>query len=272
MVTNYSLTDCIEKYVKNMRMRRLSERTIKMYVAEIYNLSKIESRMYRITNEQIQDYILSKKSASAQNVSINAIKKFFRVNYPNKKIKVFIRPKKSKNLPTVLSIKEVQQMIDNARNLKHKSIILTLYDLGVRRNELINLKWGDIDRNRMVVRINEGKGRKDRFVPLSERLLKLYEEYYNSDKHLGYIFLGQNDKYSGSSVKEVVKYCAEGINKKVTPHTLRHTFATHLLESGLDIRYVQAFLGHTRITTTQIYTHVTAESFDNIERKKLKIA
>ncbi len=228
----------------------------------------------KLNSHDFQSYIdeLGQRSYSQHNQIINALK-FLYEKVLDRKFKVkFDRPKKRISLPTVLSIEEIQSMIDKARNSKHRAVILTLYDLGIRREELINLKWSDIDRNQMIVRINQGKGKKDRITPLSDRLLSLYEVYYRDFPHLGYVFQGQlGGKYSATSVANVIKYTSKGINKNVTPHVLRHSFATHLMDNGIDIRIIQSILGHSRSTTTEIYTHVSTRSFNNIHRCNLKI-
>jgi site-specific recombinase XerD len=139
----------------------------------------------------------------------------------------------------------------------------------MRRAEILDFKWSQIDRHRMLIKIT-GKGNKQRNVPLTERLLKQLEKYYKSNPHLGYVFQGQNSaQYSETSLVKVVEYCAKKINKHVTPHTLRHTFATHLLEEGTDIRIIQELLGHARPTTTQIYTKVTTNCFKQVKRKDI---
>jgi len=249
-----------------MKQEGNSDKTINQYCYEIRQLSNIDNRLYRLSNIEIQDYILSKKSFSAQNISINAIKKFYKYLYPSRKIKVLIRPKSKRTLPVVLNIEEIRIMLNTARNSKHKAIILTLFDLGVRLSELLNLKWSDIDRKNMSIRVNCGKGGKDRVVPMTKRLIKCYEEYYRDYPHLGYIFDNNGNKYSSTSVSKVVKYCSDSIDKNVTPHILRHTFATSLMNNGTDIRIIQSILGHEKSTTTEIYTHISNVTFNQIKR------
>lgn len=268
---NYNLTDSLNLFVKFMTQEGLCDKTINQYLNEINNIAKIDSRLYRLSNNQIQDYILSKKSYSSQNISINAIKKYYKFLYPKKRIKVFIRPKTIRYIPIVLSIDEVKLMLNTARNNKHKTIILALYDLGLRREELLNIKWSDIDSKSEIktVKICQGKGKRDRIIPLTERLQHQLSLLWKENKSLGYVLNNEGKRYSATSVYNVVKYCSKSINKNVTPHTLRHTFATHLLNNGTDLRIIQALLGHEKSTTTEIYTHVSTLTFNNVKRNAI---
>lgn len=170
-------------------------------------------------------------------------------------------------LPQILSMKEVKKLLDSINNIKHKAMISTLYSCGLRLEELLNLKAEDIDSQRMFIRINSGKGKKDRNVVLPEKLLIILRKYYKIYKPKDYLFEGQNgSKYSSTSVQKIMKKALSkaGINKKATPHTLRHSFASHLLESGTDIRVIQEILGHNSIKTTQIYTHISSANIGSV--------
>lgn len=178
------------------------------------------------------------------------------------------RPRKQKKLPIVLSKEQVKSVINNTNNIKHKCIVSLLYFSGLRRSELLNLKINDIDSSRMLIHIIDAKGNKDRYTILSQNALADLREYYKQWKPKEYLFEGlKNMPYSGSSVGKIITATAikAGIRKKVTPHTLRHSFATHLLENGTDLRYIQLLLGHNSTKTTEIYTHVAKSSFDSIK-------
>ena len=169
------------------------------------------------------------------------------------------RPIKKEILPKVISKKEDKDMINNTNNIKHRCVVSLLYSAGLRRSELINLKLTDIDSNRMVITVLQSKGNKDRITLLSETVLKDLREYYLEWKPKVYLFEGQSGgQYSAQSDLKIVKDSAKKskIIKRVTPHVLRHSFATHLLEAGTDLRYIQVLLGHSSTKTTEIYTRV----------------
>ena len=178
------------------------------------------------------------------------------------------RPIKDKKLPIVLSKENVLKLIDSTNNIKHRCVISLLYSAGLRRSELINLKLEDIDSSRMLIRVDDAKGNKDRYTLLSKNALVDLRKYFIEFLPKIYLFEGQyGGKYSPNSVGKIVTTAAitAGIQKKVSPHTLRHSFATHLLESGTDLRYIQLLLGHSSTKTTEIYTHVAKSSFDSIK-------
>ncbi len=223
-----------------------------------------------ITVEEINGYILKlirdqNMSASQQNQRINSIKFYYEkvLGYDKLYYKIE-RPKKKHALPNVLSVGEVKKIIDSTRNIKHKCIISLLYSAGLRRSELINLKLDSILTGQMQIKITNSKGDKDRYVGLSAHLLKLLREYYKEFKPKEWLIEGKNgEQYSATSVLNVVKQAAKkaGISRRVTPHMFRHSFATHHLESGTDLRYIQEFLGHSSSKTTEIYTHVAKTDF-----------
>ena len=178
------------------------------------------------------------------------------------------RPIKKDKLPEVISKQEVQAMIQRTKNLKHKCIIALLYSTGMRRGELLNLKLTDIDSKRMSVFIRNGKGGKDRYTLLGQQMLKDLRGYYQKFEPEIWLFEGKKgEKYSGTSVENVVKDAARraNIKKRVTPHTLRHCFGTHSLETGIDLRYVQTIMGHQTSKTTEIYTHVSSSTLSGIK-------
>ncbi len=171
-------------------------------------------------------------------------------------------------LPKVLSKSEVKRMIENTENIKHKCILALLYSTGLRRSELLSLRLMDIDSERMVINIKGAKGKKDRISLLSNDMLKMLREYYKKYTPKEYLFEGANGKqYSETSVSKILKNAAKraGIRKNVTPHMLRHSFDTHLLEQGTDLRYIQELLGHKSSKTTEIYTHISIKAIENIK-------
>jgi integrase/recombinase XerD len=227
-----------------------------------------------LTHEDVicynNEYILKRKlSGSYQNQIVNAIKLFFKTVQDKKMdVEKVHRPKGSKTLPNVLSKEEVKLLLESLGNLKHKTMLCLIYSCGLRRSELLNLKPTDIDSKRNIVIIRQAKGRKDRIAPLSLKILGMLREYYIAYKPMTWLFEGQvaNSKYSDRSLEEVLKKSVRlaGINKPVTLHWLRHSFATHLLESGTDLRYIQELLGHKSSKTTEIYTHVSTKSLQSI--------
>lgn len=175
--------------------------------------------------------------------------------------------KKIKTIPEVLSEEEVAIILKATDNLKHKAILTTIYAAGLRVGELLNLKISDIDSHHMRIWVREGKGCKDRLTTLSPHLLKLLRVYYKRYRPQEYLFEGpQGSPYSPTSVRKILaRACSRaGIRKKVRPHTLRHSFATHLLEQGTNLRYIQQLLGHTSVKTTEIYTHVSSKNLQTI--------
>lgn len=179
-----------------------------------------------------------------------------------------IKMKKPSRIPVVLSVEEVERFLNSFTNLKHKAIFTLIYSAGLRIGELLNLKIKDIDSDRMQIRIHQGKGQKDRYSILSEKVLGLLRNYVKEYSPKEYLFEGQGGgKYSSSSIQSLMrkhkKWCK--INKKATPHTLRHSFATHLLDNGTDTRFIQELLGHKHISTTQIYTHVSSRTLKDVK-------
>lgn len=275
----------IEKLKNRMRSRRYSVSTIGTYSDALKTFLKFYSykSISEITNDDIIEfnnkYILANKlSASFQNQVVNAIKLFFRT-VENRLIETenIQRPKKAFRLPTILSLDEVESMLNSLENLKHKTMLAIIYSGGLRRSELLNMQIKDVDSQRMLITVKEAKGKKDRIVPLSETTLELLRKYYTEYKPKVYLFEGQKGgKYTETSLEEVfhkAKKLAK-INKNVSLHTLRHSYATHLLEGGTNLRYIQELLGHKNPKTTQIYTHVSIEGLGKvvspIEKLKLK--
>lgn len=208
-------------------------------------------------------------SYSAQSQFINAIKFYYEKTLENPKTVYNLpRPKKPKTLPKVMSRKEVFKLLSVISNIKHKAILHIIYSGGLRLGELLNLKIEDIDSDRMLIHIKGGKGKKDRTTILGNTCLLILREYYRSYKPGVWLFesIKKGKQYSAKSVQNIFKTNLKkaGISKPFTVHSLRHSFATHLLEQGVDLRYIQELLGHSSSKTTEIYTHVSTKNLQNI--------
>jgi integrase/recombinase XerD len=273
-VANKETNDVISVFEGYLMHRRYSENTIKTYCEALRTflrfhdnktISSINQADFKFFNVH---YILANNySASYQNQIVNALKIYFD-KYQSLQLNSedFERPKTSKPLPVILSLAEVERLINSYTNEKHRAMIVLTYSCGLRSGELLNLKIEDIDSERMVVHIKGGKGRKDRIVPLPQSGLKLLRNYFRNYRPKIFLFNGKTSlQYSKSSFQSVLKkgLLNARIIKKCTLHTLRHSYATHLLENGVNLRYIQEILGHSSPKTTQIYTHVS----DNATRK-----
>lgn len=179
------------------------------------------------------------------------------------------RPKREKELPNVLSKQEVKLILNALDNIKHKAMLSLIYSCGLRSGELINLEIKHVDSNRNILIIKRAKGKKDRISPLSDKTIELLREYYRQYKPKTYLFEGQNrgEAYDSRSLQQVLKKAVRlsKITKPVTLHWLRHSYATHLLEGGTDLRYIQEILGHSSSKTTEIYTHVSTKNIQKIK-------
>jgi site-specific recombinase XerD len=214
-----------------------------------------------VPTQEIKEYLLTYKTINTRKHNLSAVKSFYRltVGMPNKIDKIEY-PRSEKKLPIVLSTDEIQKMFDVCENKKHKVILSLLYSCGLRVSELINLKWSNIDRSRMVIYILKAKGNKDRQVMLSSNIIPLLEDYWTEYRTKEYILAGQkSEQYTSRSVLEVVKQLSNkaGINKRVYTHLMRHNCFTHMVESGIDLHFVQKLAGHNDIKTTMIYTHIS---------------
>jgi len=268
------LRQAIIEFIDYMKYKHYSKSSIKSYSSIMYILLKtINKPIDEIKINDIQDYnknyILAKHfSLSYQNQMINAVKLFFS-HYNNTVFDVdkLERPRKSNYLPTVLSKSEIKSIFNAIENIKHKTILSLIYSSGLRIGETLNLKINDIDSERGVIIIRQSKGFKDRIVGLSPKILEMLRTYYKKYHPKEYLFEGQNGgQYTASSVRQVFKRACKkaGITKKVRVHNLRHSYATHLLENGTDLRYIQNILGHKDPKTTMIYTQVSNRSLNNI--------
>ena len=260
-------------FLKGKRYSQSTIQTYTFFIADFINFHT-KTPLAELTNRAVELFIETvfmerNYSVSSQRQFISALK-IFTVFCPQTKIHnlALERPKKSRILPSVLSQEEVLRIIQYTQNIKHRAILTLLYSCGLRIGELINLKLIDfhIDRKQLIVK--KGKGRKDRYVSLADSFLPLLSNYYHSYKPTIYFVEGQNGgKYSAESIRSFLrKSCKKaGIRKPVTPHTLRHSYATHLLENGVDLRYIQTLLGHSKPETTMIYTHVQRKDLMEIQ-------
>ena len=257
----------IKRTVAFMRGRRYSEKTVRNYCGILMDFLLLidEKPINEIDNNDIevfnQDFILKRKySISFQRQFIGAVKIFCKA-IPEVGIVVpeLVRPRKDFKLPLVLSKEEVLDVLRNTRNIKHRAALAMIYAAGLRISELLRLELRDIDVDRRQIRIISSKGRKDRYVVLANSFSLLLTNYLTAYRPSKYFVEGSaGEQYSPESIRAVLRRSCQraGINKHVTPHTLRHSYATHLLESGVDLRYIQELLGHAKPETTMIYTHV----------------
>lgn len=260
-------------YLKGKRYSKSTVRTYTFFVADFINYNS-QISLNKLTNRNvelfIEDVFVNRNySISTQRQFISALKVFITF-YPHTEINnlTLERPKKSRRLPSVLSQEEVLNIIKCTQNLKHRAVIALIYSCGLRISELINLKLADFLLERKQLIIKNGKGRKDRYVSLASSFYPLLSNYYHSYKPKIYFVEGkEGKKYSAQSVRQFLrKSCSRAqIKKIVTPHTLRHSYATHLLENGVDIRYIQSLLGHAKPETTMIYTHVKRKDLMEIQ-------
>jgi site-specific recombinase XerD len=256
----------LEVMRKTLRRRNYSEQTVKTYCNYAGKfISSFNSDAYHISTKQAKKYLedYNYSSVSQQNQIINAVKFLYREVLGSKlrDLKV-ARPRKEKKLPRVIDKKFLVSKIKAISNIKHKAIIQLAFATGMRVSEIIDLRISDIDSRRMLITINNAKGRKDRVVPISLDTIDVLREYYKSFKPNTHLFNGQfSDKYSKSSCNNIVK---KHIGKEYHFHLLRHSYATALLESGVDLRVIQVLLGHSSSKTTEIYTHVSTTVFTDI--------
>jgi integrase/recombinase XerD len=263
--------DPMKRFEEEMLLRGLSKRTIKSYKSYVEACLKFCNKSPRdITAAYVKSYLghLAKKySASTVNTAYSAMQFYFTRVLNRNFFSSIPRAKKQKRLPIVLSKKEIELMVSKTLNSKHKCMLQLLYGSGLRLNELLNLKMENIDFGRGIVQVVGGKGGKDRLAPLPQKLVPILKKQRDLKKPQDLLFTGlKGKKLSSNTVGQVVNQAAvrAKITKRATPHTLRHSFATHLLESGVSIRYIQKLLGHSRIMTTEVYTHVAQSRLENM--------
>jgi integrase/recombinase XerD len=258
----------IQQFIEEMQFRNYSPRSIENYSAVLSNLDRVFNiSLEEITIEQFKKYLhqqitVKGISVSYVNQSISAFK-IFQVSLLGREwepIKIQ-RPRREKKLPVILSVNEVERLIVATKNIKHKAILMLAYSSGLRKMELTQMKPSAIDSERMQVHVVQGKGKKDRYTLLSPKVLELLRFYYKNDRPKTFLFEAQGNKgkaLADRTIDAIIKKSSQnaGIKKDISFHTLRHCFATHLLESGVNLRLIQSLLGHTSIKTTSIYLHL----------------
>ncbi len=264
----------LRRFCRWMKAKRYSEATIDSYGSIIaFFLKYLQKRnIEQITPLTVSQFnyefiVNPGKSVSYHNQAVNALKQFF--TYQNLVVELdhIERPRSDKKLPVILSMDEVKLLLDCTVNLKHKVLLSLIYSGGFRISEVLKLRLEDIDSQRMLIHVRDAKGRKDRYTLLSQRALLLLREYYKVYRPKVYLFEGAyGQMYGQRAAQQVLQASARraGITKKITLHSLRHSFATHLLENGTDLRYIQTLLGHSSPKTTMIYTHVSTANMQNI--------
>jgi len=260
-----------DRLKQELRIRNYSHSTLDSYVyynEQLLCFTKKEPRS--ITAQDVKDFLdflVQSKSASTISVAYNAISFYYKHIWKRPFILQIPRPKQPKHLPVVLSKKEVDEMLNSIQNKKHHCIVSLLYGCGLRVSEVVRIKMNDIDLDRMVLRVYQGKGKKDRMVMIPRRLFEILNIQQKLKTMDDFLFTnGRGGRLSERSIEHIVKQASidAGVCKHVSCHTLRHSFATHLLENGTDIRYIQELLGHAKLQTIQIYTHVATNNLANV--------
>ena len=260
---------------EQLNLKKYSPSTVRQYLSEFNHLLRLLGSypVDKLTPKRLKDYFLycaekEKMGERKLNGKINAIKFYFeQVHHRPKMFFDIPRPKKPQVLPKTLSKREVKRLFSVIDNPKHLVALQLCYGMGLRVSEVVNLKVGDIDSDRMMVHIRGAKGKKDRYVPLPTSILPLLRAYYLQFKPEDYLLEGQyGGQYAKTSVQQIFKTAMRkaGIEKRIGIHGLRHSYATHLLESGADMRFIQELLGHNSIKTTQVYTKVSPRSLSRI--------
>ena len=266
----------IQNFEAYLKRQRYSPQTIKTYTDALAVFLRFHSDIppEAITDSHLTQFndtyiIQQKRSSSYQNQVINAVKLFSK-SQQNVQLnpELILRPRREKHLPNVLSKEEVKAILGALQNTKHKMMLTLIYACGLRRSELLNLKPADILSERHLLHIKQSKGKKDRVVPISDKLIEQLRTYYKMYRPKVWLFEGQvsGEQYSETSLQVVLKQALKKckITKPVTLHWLRHSYATHLLENGTDLRYIQELLGHSSSRTTEIYTHVSNHNIQSI--------
>jgi integrase/recombinase XerD len=271
------MTHLRQKMIRAMELRNLSSHTQRAYLAAVTGVARYYQKPpNKLTKKMIEDYLLYLKNEKgrAPNTCGTALSglRFFYNNVTAKKIPIEYRArKKARNLPTVLTQQEIRDIINAPDNLKHRLILMTTYAAGLRASEVIALKPEHIESEKMLIKVEDGKGKKDRYTMLSVKLLDELRRYYRRYRPQTYLFPSsfgkRKDKpLSYETVRNIYEKARKsaGVKKGTGLHTLRHSFATHLLEAGYDIRKIQVLMGHSRLSTTMIYLHVSRETLSKV--------
>lgn len=264
------MTPLRQRMLEDLRVRNYSRRTQKTYVDAVARFAAHFGRSPdQLSSEQIRAFLVhlveeKRVSWSLFNQTVCALRFFYKVTLGRAELVPDIPfPRGTKKLPTVLSADEVTRLLQAVRQPKHRMVLMTIYATGLRISEALSLKVGDIDSERMVIHVRQGKGNKDRTVMLSAQLLSALREYARRVRPRDWLFPGRRQDHALHPTA-IQRSCAAavrkaGLGKHASVHTLRHSFATHLLEAGTDLRLIQTLLGHKSITTTAVYTHVSAQ-------------
>lgn len=274
LIQDYS-EEIIATVKDELYLRNYSIKTAKAYLNHIKRFFHFCSKDFKeINNADIKRYLLKLidegKSSAYVDQAISALGFLLKEVYNTIDFEFDIkRPKRERKLPNILSKEEVSNIILAIDNLKHRALIVLIYSAGLRVSEAAKIKIEDIDSKRNLIYIRAAKGKKDRYTILSKAALEIIRQYYKKYKPTSWLFEGsdKNDHITERTIQRVFEKAVfkVGIRKKVTVHTLRHSFATHLLENGIDLRYIQELLGHESSTTTEIYTHVSEKDFARIQ-------
>lgn len=265
------MTPLRTRFIEDLQLWNRSENTIRAYVRAVRQLAEFYGKSPdKISREQVREYLLylvreRRVSRSTYNVALSAIRFLFHRTLKREAILAGIPcPRGPQKLPVVLSLEEMFQFFGAIHNIKHRATLMTAYDAGLRVSEVISLRLEDIDSQRMVIHVRNGKGRKERYVNLSERLLVVLREYWKACKPRTWLFPG---KIPGRHICScsIYRVCGQacqraGLKKQASTHTMRHSYATHLLDAGTNLRVLQILLGHKSIRTTATYTHVSKEA------------
>jgi len=261
------MSGLLKKLEENLKLHNYSKETIKSYLCQVKKYLEY-SKNKGINSESARQFLLnklSKNNPASVGHNVFAIKYFFReilhqkLNIPN--------PKRNKTLPEILTLEEIGLMINSTKNIKHRLIIKLLYGCGLRVSEIIGIKTKDVNFKENLIKINLSKGNKNRFVKIPDSIKKELERYIKLDDSEYLFESNRGGKLTKKTIAKIVQNSAKkaGIQKRVYPHLLRHSFATHLLEQGTDLRIIQRLLGHSDIKTTQIYTQISQASIKNIK-------
>lgn len=266
------MTALRQKMIEDMQLRGLAARTQQSYVAAVRGLAEYYGKSpAELREAELRQYLLYLKNekevaASTCNQVLCALKFLYEHTLQREwPILDFVKPERGRKLPVVLSREEVKQVLESVRKAHYRVCLSTLYSCGLRLREGVNLEVRDIDSSRMVVHVRQGKGRKDRYVPLPERSLEQLRAYWRRHRHPVWLFpgrgFGQNGPVDPSGVQKAFRAALKesGVNKKASVHSLRHSYATHLLEAGGNLGLIQRYLGHGSLTTTFIYIHLTPQ-------------
>lgn len=267
------MADLLQIITQEMQLRNYSNKTISAYTSIIKNLYLFYKKPLKNLNEQeIKDYLLAKqgKRLSSQTISLyaNAINYLYTEIYKLKNYQKIRHPKKSQKLPVILSHDEIGALLKSISNKKHRLLVALAYGAGLRISEVVKLRRQDVDIDSLTITVRQSKGKKDRLTLLPESLVKDLQPMMDAKNINEYIFESNRGGHLSEASGQKIFYRAlkeTKIKKSATFHSLRHSFATHLLENGVDVRYVQELLGHANIRTTQIYTHVTNPNIKNIK-------